>query len=135
MSDADTLSLPIVGRVLSQVSVGIGYYLILKFWGQPDYEIAIEGESSVSPGDGAPIAQLTSRSSRFDPVIELLGVAVATATASGRGALLINFANGGSFSVEAPNGFETWQLRDEDNTYVVVTHAGGGIVECGERPT
>jgi hypothetical protein len=129
-----TLALPIVGRTLGQVTVGIGTYLILRFVGHPAYMLEVEGPSTAKGNQGSEGLRITSRAGPFDAVLVLLGQVVAAATATEDGALSVRFANGGEFTVDAPDGYETWQLHDAESDYLLVTHAGGGLVQFGSTP-
>ena len=130
--DMEELVLPIVGRRLSMVAVAEGnWYLRLHFWGMPDFVLEVEGSASVQPSSGDPVT-VTAHSGPFAEIIELVGQQVVAAAARPSGALHLEFGDGTAFDVDAPIEWETWQLRDEENLYLVVSDAGGGIVQFGE---
>jgi hypothetical protein len=133
-SDADEIALPIVGRTLSMVGIAdSSYYLRLHFWGSPDLVIEVEGSGTIRPAGRASIA-FEPAVGPFVDVLHLIGKPVTEAVATGGGRLRLTFADGSTFGVDEPTGYETWQLRDDEHEYLVVTHAGGGIVQFGEPP-
>lgn len=128
--DAEELELPIVGREVSMVGVAMSnYYLRLHFWGQPDFVLEVEGSGAVKPRYAAEAIAVAPQAGPYAEITALVGARVATATASQAGGLRIAFDDGTTFSVDEPHGYETWQLRDEENVYTLVTHAGGGLVQ------
>jgi hypothetical protein len=128
--DAEELELPIVGRELSMVGVAkSNYYLRLHFWGRPDFVLEVEGSGAVKPPSAAEPIAVAPQAGPYAEMTALVGARVATATASHDGALRIGFDDGTMFSVDEPRSYETWQLRDEENVYTLVTHAGGGLVQ------
>jgi hypothetical protein len=134
--EADELALPLVTRELSMIAIASrGYYLRLHFWGAADYVIEIEGSSWARPSADTIRSRIEPGSGPYDAVLALLGGTVTEAVATRAGGLRLEFAGGGEFEVDAPGAFETWQLRDEnDDDYLLVTHAGGGLLEFGDRP-
>jgi hypothetical protein len=131
--ESDELVLPIVGRQVSMVSVAVSsYYLRLHFWGMPDFVLEVEGSGWVQPSSSADRISVEPNTGSYVEVTALLGDEVVVAVATREGALHLGFAGGASFEVDAPRGYETWQLRDDASEYIVVTHAGGGIVQFGE---
>ena len=129
--DADELTLPVVGRSVSVVALAASNsYLRLHFWGTPDYVIEVEGASSVRPFQGASV-DIEPQAGPYDSVLQLLGQDVVEAVATHAGRLRLRFVDGSEFEVEEPAGYETWQLRDDDGAYMIVTNAGGGVVEFG----
>jgi hypothetical protein len=128
--DADELQLPIIGRALSMVSIAASnYYLHLHFWGRPDFVLEVEGSGSLVSPSNAQQIPVAPRSGPYSEVTALVGKQVVAAIATREGALRITFEDGSEFSVDAPEGYETWQLRDHESMYILVTHAGGGVVQ------
>jgi hypothetical protein len=132
--ETDELALPVARRKLSMVAVAeSNYYLRLHFWGSVDYVLEIEGDGLLRRSSGETVA-IAPRSGSYAEVIALIGQEATEAVASNRGGLRVAFSEGDELTVDEPDGYETWQLRDEASDYTLVTHAGGGIVQFGAPP-
>jgi hypothetical protein len=98
----------------------------------PDFVLEVEGSGWVQPSSFVDRIPVAPNSGPYADVTALVGQEIVAAVATREGALHLTFADGGFFDVDPPRGYETWQLRDDGSEYIVVTHAGGGIVQFGE---
>ena len=125
MTDSDTLSLPLAGRLVTQLRFDFAFGIELCE-DEPRFALRISEPFTTTNGS-VTVSYDPEKSVQCGPLLALLQDHVHSATATMTGRLAIAFTSGLTLRVDPHPQFEAWELVGSDGTRVI-SGPGGNLV-------